>query len=108
GPTPGRAPDPHEPAGATGRVQMPRPKPKPPPEPEVEVEAYKPVMADDYAGDVKAQPDGPRWKVWMRRAIWTGVTLAVLGIAGLIAGYVYISREIPTFDTVRDYKPFVA
>ena len=26
----------------------------------------------------------------------------------MIGGYIYISREIPTFDSVRDYHPFVA
>ena len=92
-------------AGATAFVQVPRPKPKPK-EPEPEVAPYRPVMADDYAGHVK--PGEPAWKTWTRRAAWTGVALAALGVAGIIGGYLYISREIPTFDSIRDYHPFVA
>ena len=94
-------------AGATAFVQVPRPKPKaPPPEPEPEVAPYRPVMADDYGGHLKSGE--PAWKTWTRRAAWTGVTLALLGFAGAIGGYFYISREIPTFDSIRDYHPFVA
>ena len=94
-------------AGATAFVQVPRRKPEPPPpEPEPEVAPYRPVMADDYAGHLKAGE--PAWKIWTRRAAWTGVALSLLGIAAVIAGYLYISREIPTFDSIRDYHPFVA
>jgi penicillin-binding protein 1A len=105
-PPPEPEPSPDDVAGSTAFVQAPKPKPKPPPEREVEVEPYRPVMADDYAGHQKAGP--PLWKVWLRRAAWTGAVLAALGIAGVIAGYLYISREIPTFDSIRDYHPFVA
>jgi penicillin-binding protein 1A len=90
--------------GATAFVQAPRPKPKPRLEPEVA--PYRPVMADDYAGHVK--PGEPAWKIWTRRAGWACVLLAVVAIASAIGGYLYISREIPTFDSIRDYHPFVA
>jgi penicillin-binding protein 1A len=46
--------------------------------------------------------------VRLRRAAWAGGVLIVLGVVALIGGYVYISREIPTFDSVRDYHPFAA
>src|SRR5262249_42779496 len=66
----------------------------------------RPVPADDYAGHV--EPGEPKWKIRTRRAIWTFAVLAVLGLAGAIAGYVYLSREVPTFDSIRDYHPFMA
>ncbi|HZX96938.1 MAG TPA: transglycosylase domain-containing protein, partial [Myxococcales bacterium] len=104
-------PDPDDLPGATAMVQAPIPEPEPeppPPEPEreIEVEPYRPVPADDYAGHL---PDGPpRWKVRLRRAAWIAAALLVAGMVTVIAGYLYISREIPTFDSVRDYHPFVA
>ncbi|MCA1827588.1 MAG: PBP1A family penicillin-binding protein, partial [Myxococcales bacterium] len=109
-------PDPDDLPGGTALVKVERPPPEPEPEPEppppppppkeIEVEPYRPVPADDYAGHLK--PGEPPWKVWTRRAIWTGVALAILAVGGLIAGYVYLSREIPTFDSIRDYHPFMA
>ena len=98
--------------GATAMLQAPEPEPEPPPEPEPapplepEVEPYRPVPADDYQGHVPAGP--PPWKVFLSRAAWAGGALIVLGLVALIGGYVYISREIPTFDSVRDYHPFAA
>ncbi len=100
--------------GATAIVQPPQPAPQAPPEPESapepppepEVEPYRPVPADDYQGHLPAGP--PRWKRRLRRAALAVSALLLLGIASLIGGYLYISREIPTFDSVRDYQPFVA
>src|SRR5205823_8347747 len=84
----------------------PPPAPRPPPEPdEPEVEPYRPQPAEDYQGDVPEGP--PRWKVLLRRAGWVASALVILGIVAVIGGYIYISREIPTFDSVRDYHPFV-
>jgi penicillin-binding protein 1A len=102
--------DPDDLPGATAMVQAPEPEPLSEPEPEPplepEVEPYRPVPADDYQGHVPAGP--PPWKVRLRRAAWAGGGLIVLGMVALIGGYVYISREIPTFDSVRDYHPFAA
>ncbi|HYS07314.1 MAG TPA: PBP1A family penicillin-binding protein [Myxococcales bacterium] len=115
-PQPEPAPD--DLPGATAVVEAPEPAPEPEPEPEPEpppappealepeVEPYRPVPADDYQGHVPEGP--PRWKVWLRRAAWTAGALFVAGVLALIGGYLYISREIPTFDSVRDYHPFVA
>ena len=64
------------------------------------------MPAEDYQGHVPSGP--PRWKVRLRRAILAAGALVALGIVALIGGYFYISREIPTFDSVRDYHPFVA
>lgn len=80
--------------------------PAPPPAPEIEVEPYRPLPADDYAGHVPPGP--PRWKAWLRRAAWTFAAFALLSVAGLVAGYLYLAREIPTFDSIRDYHPFAA
>jgi penicillin-binding protein 1A len=106
-------PDPDDLPGSTALVQAPEPEAEPEPEPEPppppsepEVEPYRPVPADDYQGHVPAGP--PRWKIVLRRAAWTAGALAVAGILAVLAGYIYISREIPTFDSVRDYHPFVA
>jgi len=102
-------PDPDDLPGSTALVQAPEPEPEPEPPPppsEPEVEPYRPVPADDYQGHVPAGP--PRWKIVLRRAAWTAGALAVAGILAVLAGYIYISREIPTFDSVRDYHPFVA
>src|SRR5437764_10001364 len=102
-------PDPDDLPGRTAVVQAPEPEPQPEPEPkppaEPEVEPYRPVPADDYQGHVPEGP--PRWKVLLRRAAWTAGALVALGVIAALAGYVYISREIPTFDSVRDYHPFV-
>src|SRR6266851_4378345 len=84
----------------------PEPEPEPPPEPEPEAEPYRPVPADDYAGHVPEGP--PRWKIWLRRAAWTCGAAALLLVLGLVAGYLYLAREIPTFDTVKDYHPMVS
>src|SRR2546421_4331556 len=106
-------PDPDDLPGSTALVQAPEPEAEPEPEPdpppppsEPEVEPYRPVPADDYQGHVPAGP--PRWKIVLRRAAWTAGALAVAGILAVLAGYIYISRETPTFDSVRDYHPFVA
>jgi len=106
-------PDPDDLPGSTALVQAPEPEAEPEPEPEPppppsepEVEPYRPVPADDYQGHVPAGP--ARWKIVLRRAAWTAGALAVAGILAMLAGYIYISREIPTFDSVRDYHPFVA
>ncbi|TMA41655.1 MAG: hypothetical protein E6J82_11740, partial [Deltaproteobacteria bacterium] len=102
-------PDPDDLPGRTAVVQAPEPEPQPESEPkppaEPEVEPYRPVPADDYQGHVPEGP--PRWKVLLRRAAWTAGALVALGVIAALAGYVYISREIPTFDSVRDYHPFV-
>ena len=103
-------PDPDDLPGRTALVQTAEPEPEPeppaPPPEEPEVEPYRPVPADDYQGHVPAGP--PRWKIVLRRAAWTAGALAVAGILAVLAGYIYISRETPTFDSVRDYHPFVA
>jgi penicillin-binding protein 1A len=70
------------------------------------VEPYRPVPADDYQGHVPAGP--PRWKKVLRRTAIAAGCLLLLGLLALIGGYLYISREIPTFDSVRDYHPFMA
>src|SRR5439155_1236784 len=102
-------PNPDDLPGRTAVVQAPEPEQQPEPEPkppaEPEVEPYRPVPADDYQGHVPEGP--PRWKVLLRRAAWTAGALVALGVIAALAGYVYISREIPTFDSVRDYHPFV-
>ena len=98
--------------GGTAVVKAPEPVPEPAlppppaPEPEPEVEPYRPVPADDYQGHLPPGP--PRWKVRLRRAAFAAGALLLLAILALIGGYIYISREIPTFDSVRDYHPFVA
>src|SRR5205085_4213193 len=104
-------PGPDDLPGSTAMVEVPAPEPEPEPPPppppaEPEVEPYRPVAADDYQGHVPAGP--PRWKIVLRRAAWTAGALAVAGILAVLAGYIYISRETPTFDSVRDYHPFVA
>src|SRR5207245_222290 len=42
------------------------------------------------------------------RAAAICVGLFVLGTAAVVAGYLYLSREIPTFDSVKDYHPMVS
>src|SRR5882672_12208907 len=107
-PEPEPVPSEDDSPGATAFLRArPSPKPAPPAEaPEPEVEPYRPVPADDYEGHVPAGP--ARWKIWLRRAAWTcGAGAAVL-LLGLVAGYLYLAREIPTFDTVKDYHPMVS
>jgi penicillin-binding protein 1A len=87
-------------------IQVEAPKPKAKAKPKAAPEAYKPTAADDYQGHLGA--GGPRWKVWLRRAVAASVLLAVLGVAGIVGAYFWISREIPPFESIRDYKPFVA
>src|SRR2546421_11345731 len=38
---------------------------------------------------------------------WTWATVAVTA-AALFAGYLYLAREVPTFDTVKDYRPLLS
>jgi penicillin-binding protein 1A len=52
-----------------------------------------------------AEPPPPRWRSHLKRALLACAALVVIGAAGIAACYVYISREIPTFDSVADYKP---
>ncbi|HWE24690.1 MAG TPA: PBP1A family penicillin-binding protein, partial [Myxococcales bacterium] len=107
-PAPPAKPSSDDEKGATAflRVRPPPPAP-PPPEPiEPEVEPYRPVRADDYGGDVTVQK--PRWMIWLRRAAWTCAALLLFGIAALVGGYLYLAREIPTFDTVKDYRPMLS
>jgi penicillin-binding protein 1A len=107
-PPPEPAPSEDDSPGATAFFRAPRaPKPPPPAErAEPEVEPYRPVPADDYAGHVPEGP--PRWKVWLRRAAWASGAAAALVLLGLVAGYLYLAREIPTFDSVKDYHPMVS
>lgn len=49
-----------------------------------------------------------RWKRWAVRAASVCGGLALSCAAAVIGGYVYISREIPTFDSVADYRPVTA
>ena len=86
--------------GGTALVQ----RPKPPPEPEPELEPYRPVPVTEFKQDTKQ----PVWRVWVDRVVSLAIIFAVLGAIGIVAGYFYISREIPTFDSIRDYHPFVA
>ncbi len=109
--------DPDDVPGGTAMVAAPQPQPEPEPQPqpqpdpapeprEIEVEPYRPLPADDYAGDLPSRPT--RWKLLLRRAAWTSAALFVLACLTVVGAYVYLSREIPTFDSVRDYHPFVA
>src|SRR5438105_8830579 len=69
-------------------------------------EPYEPVPAPDYQGHLPA--GRPRWKSFLFRALaWTGAAAAVAAVA-LFAGYLYLAREVPTFDTVKDYRPLVS
>ena len=91
---------------AKGATTFLRVRPPPPIESsEPEVEPYRPVPADDYGGQVDARP---RWKVWLHRAAWTCAIAALLCLAALTGGYFYLAREIPTFDTVKDYRPLAS
>ena len=107
-PPPEAAPPEDDSPGATAFLRArPTPPPVAPAEPaEPEVEPYRPVPADDYAGQAAEGP--PRWRVWLRRAAWTCGAGAVLLLLALVAGYLYLAREIPTFDTVKDYHPMVS
>src|SRR5207248_8250087 len=44
----------------------------------------------------------------LRRAAWTAGAAAVLVLLGLVAGYLYLAREVPTFDSVKDYHPMAS
>ena len=89
--------------GATAFVRVAPPQPEARPPPEV---VYRPVPASDYAGHVSAAP--PAWKKWLRRSVAGAAALAVLGAAALIGGYFWLAREVPTFDSIRDYHPLVS
>ena len=91
-------------------VPIPEPQPDPPPPPpaEPEVQPYRPVPAADYAGHLKTRTGPSPLKLWLHRAVFFGILAAVIGVAGLIGGYFYISREIPSIENVRDYHPIVA
>jgi penicillin-binding protein 1A len=104
-PAPEPEPEPEPPPVATAFVRAPRPKPPPEPEPEI-VETYRPVPAHDYQGHLKGGP--PRWKVWLRRALFICIGLAIGSTAVILGTYFYISRDIPTFDSIADYHPVVA
>jgi penicillin-binding protein 1A len=69
-------------------------------------EPYEPVPAPDYQGHLPA--GRPRWKSRLLRVLaWTSAAAAVAAVA-LFAGYLYLAREVPTFDTVKDYRPLVS
>ena len=68
-------------------------------------EPYQPVPASDYAGHRSAEP--PAWKRWLRRSLAAAALLALLGTAAVVLGYLWLSREVPTFDSIRDYHPIV-
>jgi penicillin-binding protein 1A len=42
----------------------------------------------------------------LRRALLACVAVVALGFLATVLGYVYLSHDIPTFDTVADYHPF--
>ena len=98
------APPPPEPPPPPPPEPEPLPEPEPPPEPDYQ--EYRPVAAPDYAGHVPEGP--PRWKKLLRRGLLASGALAGLGLLTLVAGYFWISRQIPTFDSVRDYHPLVS
>ncbi len=64
----------------------------------------RPVAA---AGDGRLPEGPPRWLARLRRAAFICAALLFAGFVAAAAGYVYISRETPTFDSVNDYHPFV-
>ena len=101
-------PSPDDAPGATAfvRVEKPKPAPPPPTEAEPEVEPYRPVPADDYAGHVPAGE--PKWKTRLRRTGTLAAVFFVFAVLCALGGYVYISREIPTFDSIKDYHPIVS
>jgi penicillin-binding protein 1A len=95
-------------AGATAFVRVappPPPKPPPPRAPKPAPEPYRPVPASDYQGHLSAEP--PVWKKWVRRSLIASALIAFVGAAAIIGGYFWISREVPTFDSIRDYHPIV-
>ena len=105
-PPPPPEPSPDDKPGATAFVRVPPPPPpKPPPPAEPEV-VYRPVPASDYAGHLSAGP--PAWKTWARRSLVTAALLAAAGTAAVVGGYFWLAREIPTFDSIRDYHPIVS
>jgi penicillin-binding protein 1A len=69
-------------------------------------EPYEPVPAPDWQGNLPAR--GPRRKpLWLRILLWMAAASAAAVVA-LFAGYLYLAREIPTFDTVDDYRPLLS
>ncbi|MFL5410607.1 MAG: transglycosylase domain-containing protein, partial [Myxococcales bacterium] len=69
-------------------------------------EPYEPVPAPDWQGNLPAR--GPRRKpLWLRILLWMAAASAAAAVA-LFAGYLYLAREIPTFDTVDDYRPLLS
>jgi len=69
-------------------------------------EPYEPVPAPDYQGHLPAR--GPRLRsLLLRIFVWTCATVAAAAVA-LLAGYLYLAREVPTFDTVKDYRPLLS
>ncbi|TMA17751.1 MAG: penicillin-binding protein, partial [Deltaproteobacteria bacterium] len=69
-------------------------------------EPYEPVPAPDYQGHLPA--GRPRWKSRLLRLLAWGGAAAVVATVALFAGYLYLAREVPTFDTVKDYRPLVS
>jgi penicillin-binding protein 1A len=104
-PEPEPAPEP-EPEPEPEPTPEPEPEPEPPPEPEIVEVPYRPVPAHDYQGHLRGGP--PRWKTWARRALFICIGLALGTTAVVVGTYLYISRDIPTFDSVADYHPTVA
>ena len=96
-PAPRRAPAP----------QPPRRAPAAPPARPVKLpdEPYRPVPADDYEGHLSSGP--PQWKTWLTRAAIVCAGLFVIGVIAMIAGYIWLAREVPAMESVRDYKPFM-
>jgi len=69
-------------------------------------EPYEPVPAPDYEGHLPDRPPRRRTRLF-RILAWTGAA-ALLGAVALFAGYLYLAREVPTFDTVKDYRPLLS
>jgi penicillin-binding protein 1A len=68
-------------------------------------EPYQPLPADDYQGHLTAPPPPPRGP--LRRLLAGAALTLALGVGMLAVGYLYISREIPAMESVRDYHPLV-
>src|SRR3979409_421709 len=69
-------------------------------------EPYQPLPADDYQGHLTAPPPPPPRGPLRRLLAGAALTLA-LGVGMLAVGYLYISREIPAMESVREYHPLV-
>jgi penicillin-binding protein 1A len=65
----------------------------------------RPAADASLAAADGAPPEPPLWQVRLRRGAIASFVLAVCSFAAVFFGYVYISREIPTFDSVADYHP---